>query len=56
MSHLADAMLRDVSAPVIRAAEPNPAHAALALGIWTEKSSIDRAEIERLRVLWGRYF
>jgi 5'-methylthioadenosine phosphorylase len=34
----------------------SPAHDALKLGIWTDKSQIDPAEIERLNVLWGRYF
>ena len=36
--------------------ERSPAHDALKLGIWTDKSKIDPAEIERLSVLWGRYF
>ena len=35
---------------------PSPAHEALGLAIWSEKSKIDPAEIERLRVLWGKYF
>ncbi|MEM6458588.1 MAG: MTAP family purine nucleoside phosphorylase [Planctomycetota bacterium] len=35
---------------------PSPAHTALALGIWSDKSKLDPAEIERLGVLWGRYF
>lgn len=34
----------------------SPAHEALKLGIWSEKSKIALAEIERLRPLWGRYF
>lgn len=34
----------------------SPAHRALALGIWSEKSRIPSEEIERLRPLWGRYF
>lgn len=43
------------------AAEPEkladaPAHHALKLGIWTEKSKIERDEVERLRPLWGKYF
>lgn len=37
-------------------AEPSPAHSALALGIWSDKSQIDPAEIKRLEVLWGKYF
>lgn len=36
--------------------EPSPAHNALALGIWSEKSRIDPSEIQKLAVLWGRYF
>ena len=36
--------------------EPCPAHSALALGIWSDKSKIDPAEVERLDVLWGKYF
>jgi len=35
---------------------PSPAHDALALGIWSDKSAIDPAEIERLHPLWGRHF
>lgn len=34
----------------------SPAHDALRLGIWTNKSLIDPDEIERLRPLWGKYF
>ena len=34
----------------------SPAHDALALGIWTDKGKIDPDEVERLSVLWGRYF
>ena len=45
---LADvSMLRD---------QPSPAHDALKLAIWSNKQMIDRAEVERLSVLWGRYF
>ncbi|MCC6680881.1 MAG: S-methyl-5'-thioadenosine phosphorylase [Phycisphaeraceae bacterium] len=36
--------------------QASPAHSALALGIWSDKSKIDPQEIERLRPLWGRYF
>ena len=36
--------------------EPSPAHGALELAIWTDKSKIPPDEIERLRVLWGRHF
>ncbi|MEM7626009.1 MAG: MTAP family purine nucleoside phosphorylase [Planctomycetota bacterium] len=35
---------------------PSPAHTALALGIWSDKSKIDPREIQRLEVLWGKYF
>lgn len=34
----------------------SPAHDALSLGIWTDKSQIDPEEVERLRVLWGTHF
>ena len=33
-----------------------PAKDALKLAIWSDKSAIDAAEIERLRPLWGKYF
>jgi 5'-methylthioadenosine phosphorylase len=36
--------------------QPSPAHEALKLGIWSDKSQIDPLEIERLEPLWGRYF
>ena len=35
---------------------PSPAHDALKLGIWTDKSKIAAAEVERLGVLWKRHF
>lgn len=35
---------------------PSPAHDALQLAIWSEKSNIDPSEITRLETLWGRYF
>ena len=35
---------------------PSPAHDALRLAIWSDKSAIDPAEIDRLRVLWRRWF
>lgn len=35
---------------------PSPAHDALALGIWSDKSKIDPAEITRLTPLWSRHF
>jgi len=50
---LMQAALTDVS---LLQREPSPAHSALALGIWSDKSKIPRDEVERLRVLWGRYF
>jgi 5'-methylthioadenosine phosphorylase len=34
----------------------SPAHDALGLAIWTDKSRIARDEVERLAVLWGRHF
>ena len=47
------AALSDISLLV---QEPSPAEDALKLAIWSDKSKIDRDEVERLRVLWGRYF
>jgi 5'-methylthioadenosine phosphorylase len=35
---------------------PSPAHSALELGIWSEKSKIPPEEVQRLAPLWGRYF
>jgi len=34
----------------------SPAYEALSLAIWSDKSKIDTAEIERLKPLWGKYF
>jgi 5'-methylthioadenosine phosphorylase len=34
----------------------SPAHDALKLAIWSDKQRIAKEEVERLRVLWGRYF
>jgi 5'-methylthioadenosine phosphorylase len=45
-----------LSDPAPLAAERSPAHDALQLGIWSDKSRIDPAEVERLRPLWARYF
>ncbi len=47
------AALRDTS---ILRTTPSAAHDALALAIWSDKSRLDPAEIERLRPLWGRHF
>jgi len=33
-----------------------PAHNALALAIWSDKSKLDPAEIKKLDLLWGKYF
>jgi 5'-methylthioadenosine phosphorylase len=35
---------------------PSPAHAALTLAIWSDKSRIDSEQVKRLDVLWGKYF
>ncbi|MEO1236892.1 MAG: S-methyl-5'-thioadenosine phosphorylase [Planctomycetota bacterium] len=35
---------------------PSPAHSALGLGIWSDKTKLDSAEVDRLRPLWGKYF
>ncbi len=45
--------LRDVS---LLREQRSPAHEALTLGIWSDKSKLDPREVERLRVLWGRHF
>lgn len=34
----------------------SPAHDALALAIWSDRSKIDAAEVDRLRPIWGRHF
>ena len=36
--------------------EPSPAHQALQLAIWSDKTRIDPAQVERLAVLWGEHF
>lgn len=36
--------------------KPSLAHEALKLAIWSDKTKIDRGEVDRLRVLWGKYF
>ena len=35
---------------------PSPAHRALELGVWTDRSKLDPGEIDRLNVLWGHRF
>ena len=50
---LMKAALADLS---VLKATPSPAHQALALGIWSDKSKIPAAEIGRLGVLWGHRF
>ncbi len=35
---------------------PSPAHDALKLAIWGDKKKMDPTQVERLAVLWGRYF
>lgn len=36
--------------------QQSPAHNALELAIWSDKSKIDPTEIKKLEILWGRYF
>ncbi len=36
--------------------QPSPAHEALKLAIWSDKSKIDPQEVQRLSPLWKRYF
>lgn len=50
---LIKAALADVS---ILLKTPSPAHDALKLGIWSDKSKINPQAAKRLDVLWGRYF
>jgi 5'-methylthioadenosine phosphorylase len=50
---LVRAALRDV-APLRR--RPSPAHDALRLAIWSDRSAIEPAQVKRLAALWGRYF
>lgn len=50
---LVRAALRDVA--VLRE-QPSPAHEALALAIWSDKSKVDPEVVARLEPLWGRRF
>ncbi|MEE9405354.1 MAG: S-methyl-5'-thioadenosine phosphorylase [Algisphaera sp.] len=50
---LMKAALADLS---VLQAEPSPAHQALALGIWSDKTKVPAQEVERLKVLWGKRF
>jgi len=36
--------------------QPSPAHDALKLAIWSDKSKLDPVEVEKLKPLWGKYF
>jgi len=49
-------MKEALSDPSVLLDQPSPAHEALALGIWSDKSKIDPQEIQRLGPLWGRHF
>lgn len=51
-----DVLAGALSDPSALAARRSPAHDALTLAIWSDRASIDNAEIERLRALWGRHF
>lgn len=51
-AQLIKAALRDVSS----LDQPSPAHDALRLAIWSDKAAIDRQQVQRLDLLWGRYF
>ena len=50
---LIKAALSDVS---LLKEKKSPARDALNLAIWSDKTKIAKEEVERLRVLWGRYF
>ncbi|MHC4995023.1 MAG: S-methyl-5'-thioadenosine phosphorylase [Planctomycetota bacterium] len=45
--------LTDVS---VLETEASPAHKALELAIWSDKGQITKEELDRLDVLWGKYF
>jgi hypothetical protein len=34
----------------------SPAHHALRLGIWSDKTKLPADEVQRLSTLWGAYF
>ena len=36
--------------------QPSPAHTALKLAIWSDRQAIADEEVQRLKLLWGRYF
>jgi 5'-methylthioadenosine phosphorylase len=46
----------DLIAANPQAVAASPAHEALKLGIWSEKSSIPQEEVQRLAPLWIKYF
>ena len=50
---LIEAALADLS---VLQRQACPAHEALSLGIWSDKSMIDPEEVQRLAPLWGRHF
>jgi 5'-methylthioadenosine phosphorylase len=50
---LLKAALRDVT---LLREQASPAHDALKLAIWSDKTKIAPTEVERLKPLWGRYF
>ncbi|MEM1213574.1 MAG: MTAP family purine nucleoside phosphorylase, partial [Planctomycetota bacterium] len=50
------ALIKEALSDTTMLQEPSPAHDALALGIWSDKSQLDPAEIARLAPLWGRHF
>jgi 5'-methylthioadenosine phosphorylase len=59
LRHATEASIRLIRAALADASPlrkvPSPAHDALALAIWSDKSKIERSEVERLSVLWGKY-
>ncbi|MEM6391986.1 MAG: MTAP family purine nucleoside phosphorylase [Planctomycetota bacterium] len=50
------ALIKEALSDTTLLQEPSPAHDALALGIWSDKSQLDPEEIARLAPLWGRHF
>lgn len=51
-----DLIKRALSDVSTLAATESPAHSALAMGIWSDKSKIDQTEVKRLEPIWGKYF
>lgn len=51
-----DLIKRALDDTTILEESPSPAHTALQLGIWSDKTKISPEEIELLKPIWGKYF